>query len=321
VLAQRLRTRPLLHALELAGRRFLADGMVDRAASLGYYGLLSLLPSLMIGAALVRLLGTEFSTVDDFADYLTDEGASTSLADTVQSVLTTALDSSAAGASTIGLVGLVTLIYGASRAFGAAGRALDTIRREPVAHFTVARRARDVAWTLLLLVLGVVAGFLAFIGRGVFEDLLDLLGLSDASALGWSVARWPLAAIVMLLAMQLVMWAAPSRRGRFHVLTPGAVVAVAVWVAASVGYAIYIGSVATYNATYGAFAALVILLLWIWLSALAFLYGCEFDAVIEERGGIRRVVGAGSSHPAGAPAPPPPELPAQPPPRSGAADR
>lgn len=319
--AERVRTRPLLHTLELAGRRFLADGMVDRAASLGYYGLLSLLPSLMIGAGLIRLLGTEFSTIEDFSEYLTDEGASSSLADTIQTVLGTALDSSASEASTVGVIGLVTLIYGTSRAFAAAGRAIDTIRREPVARFTVQRRAKDVGWTLVLLVLGMIAGLLAFIGRGLFEDVLDLLGLSDAAASGWTVARWPLAGVAMLLAMQLVMWAAPSRRGRFRVITPGAVVAVAVWLGASVGYAIYVGSIATYNATYGAFAALVILLLWIWLTALAFLYGCEFDVVIEERGGLRAAVGVGSRRPVARPAPPPPARSGAQPRRSEVEDR
>ena len=91
--------------------------------------------------------------------------------------------------------------------------------------------------------------------------------------------------------------------------------AAGVWLAASGGYGFYVGELSTYNATYGAFAALVILLLWIWLTSMAFLAGCELDAVLVERREARESAAAAisgepvaaSPHPVGAPERPPRE--------------
>ena len=283
---ERLRRIAVVHVGELTVRRFLADGMVDRAASLAYYGLLSLLPTLMIGAGVVSLLGAD-STAVDFGSYLRDEGASATLARTAESIVRTAVNSAPEQAGTIGLIGLATLIYGASRAFAAAGRALDAIWRRRPKGLTIVRRVAGIGWTVVLLVLALVAGVLAFVGRGLAEDLLDLVGLEDVSAALWTIARWPLAALLMMLSMRLVMWAAPSPpRERFRIVTPGAATAAGLWLTASAGYGFYVGELSTYNATYGAFAALVILLLWIWLTSMAFLFGCELDAVLfEQRSG------------------------------------
>lgn len=285
-LAERVRDVTVVRVVELTVRRFIADGMVDRGASLAYYGLLSLLPVLMIVAGLIALIGGD-SVAVDFGGYLRQEGASATLAKTAESVVNTAVDSAPGEAGTVGMVGLATLIYGASRAFAAAGRALDVIWRRRQQGWTVVRRIKGIGWTVVLLVLGLIAGVLTFVGRGLADDLLDLIGLEEASTPLWTVLRWPLAALAMMLSMRLVMWAAPSPpRERFRLITPGAMTAAGVWLAASGGYGFYVGELSTYNATYGAFAALVILLLWIWLTSMAFLFGCELDAVLfEEREG------------------------------------
>lgn len=323
-LVERLRAVPLLHSFELAARRFLADGMPDRAASLAYYGLLSLLPSLMIFASVVNLVGADTRAVDDFGGYLRDEGASATLANTVESIMQTAIDSAPGEASAIGVIGLATLIYGASRVFAAAGRALDLIWRRHQEGLTVVRRIAGIGWTLVLLVLGLISVALTFVGKGLFDDITDALGMEALGSTVWTLARWPLAALSVMLAMRLVMWAAPSgRRERFRLVSPGAVVAASVWLAASAGYGFYVGEISSYNATYGAFTALVVLLLWSWLTSIAFLYGCEFDAVLAEGSGgvtLRRLAAA-STPQAPAPAPPPREPGAPPPARSDAAGR
>jgi membrane protein len=319
-LVDRVRAIALVNVVELTVRRFLADGMVDRGASLAYYGLLSLLPTLMIGAGVVSLLGGD-GTAIDFGGYLRDSGASATLSKTAESIVKTAVDSAPTQAGTVGLVGLATLIYGASRAFAAAGRALDVIWRRRQKGLTILRRATGIGWTVVLLILGLIAGVLVFVGRGLAEEVLDVVGLEDASAPLWTVLRWPVAALLMMLSMRLVMWAAPSPpRGRFKLVTPGAATAAGVWLLASAGYGFYVGELSTYNATYGAFAALVILLLWIWLTSMAFLFGCELDAVLVERreghelgdgpapAGVSRAgPAAGSRHRVGAPEPPPAE--------------
>jgi len=263
-------------------RRYLGDGMADRAPALAYFGILSLFPLLLIGVALVRLVAGA-DAPDRLARYVEDQGASGALADALRSVVDTALAASGPGAGLTGLAGLLALIYGGSRAFTAAGRALDVIARRPSATRSPARRAQDVGWTLAVLAMVIVLAVLAVAGGRLLEELLRAAG--KAHGLGaWSVIRWPAAALAALAIVAMVRWAAPTgARPRFRPASPGAVLSVLVLMAETIGFDFYVTSLATYNATYGAFAAGVILLLWIWLAAGAFLFGAELDAVRDER--------------------------------------
>ena len=266
-----------------SGHRYLRDAMPDRAASLAYYGMLSLFPSLMIVSAAIRLVGGD-SAAKDVSTYADDHGASDALAGALRSVVDTAQSAPAPSAGAVGLAGLFALVYGASRAFTAAGRALDTIGGRPPTGRSLARRAQDIGWTVLLVAIGIAVTVLLALSGRVLDDFLSLFGISGAGATIYGVARWPAAIALALLATAIVKWASPTgARPGFQVFTPGAVVSVAAWLAASIGFGIYIATFASYNETYGAFAGSVILLLWIWLGSAALLYGAELDAILEER--------------------------------------
>jgi membrane protein len=266
-----------------AGRRYLADGMTDRAASLAYYGMLSLFPLLLIAFSVLNFVGGQ-DVAADLADFASNHGASGDIADTVRSATATANDASASGASVVGAVGLLALIYGGSRAFTAAGRALDTTGgRMPVPR-TLLRRLQDIGWTLLLMALGIVAGALMLVSGRVLEELLDVIGLGDLGVTFWSIVRWPVVVVLLLVVVAVVKWAAPTAsQSSFRLVTPGAVFSVGAWLAATIAYGIYVSEIASYNATYGAFAGAVILLLWMWLGGVALFYGEELDRVLEER--------------------------------------
>jgi membrane protein len=266
-----------------AVRRYLDDGMVERAPALAYYGILSLFPSLLVAFTLVRFVAGD-GAPEDISAYAREHGVSGAVATALRSAAQTARDAPAPSAGAAGVIGLLTLIYGASKAFTATGRAIDAIGRRTRATRSLRRRAEDVAWTLLLLVLSIVALLLLTISGGLLTDLLGLVGLSGAAVTVWSIARLPVAAALALFIVALVYWAAPSqRRPRFRLVTPGASVAMAVLLVATLGYNAYVSEFARYNATYGAAAGLVILLLWIWLAGSAVLYGAELDAVIDAR--------------------------------------
>jgi membrane protein len=257
--------------------------MADRAASLAYFAMLSLFPGLLIAFGLMRLVGGD-GAPDEIARFAGDRGASGALTESLRDAVGTARDASPGGAGLVGAVGLLALVYGASRSFTAAGRALDTTGGRRQAPRPLLRRLEDVGWTLVLLLTAIVATVLLVLSSELLHELLELLGLSQAAADVWAVVRYPAAAVLLLFAVGLVRWAAPTgARGRFRLVTWGAVVTVGVWVAASVGYAVYVSEIASYNATYGAFAGAVILLLWFWLGAAALLYGAELDAVRAER--------------------------------------
>ncbi len=264
-------------------RRFLDDEMSDHAAALTYYALMAMFPALLVGIALLGLLGQE-STVDDVAHYLTDHGAPKTTVDAVRSSMQSALHSRT-GASTLLLIfGLAVALYSASGAFGAAGRALNSVHHATEDRGLVRRKALQVSSTALLIVLTVAVLIMVFLGGELAREAFDQIGLGRTAGAVWTWVRWPLAVVVTMGIFSFVYAAAPDHHPPFRFISPGAVLAVLVWIAASFGFFFYVANFGSYNATYGAFAGVVVLLLWLYLSNAAMLLGAELNAVLEDRG-------------------------------------
>jgi membrane protein len=257
--------------------------LTHHVAALTYYALLSLFPAGLVGVSLLGLLGQQ-STVDRAARYLADNGADETTVNAVRSSLESAINARSGAAGTTALIGLVIAVYGASGAFAAAGRALNVVLDADEERGFVRRKAIDLGSTLVVVLLGVVALALVFLGGEVTRDLFGTLGLGDTAYETWRIVRWPAAMLVATLAFAFTYWAAPDDRSRpFRWISPGSVAGVLIWIAASAGFFFYVSNFGRYNATYGAFATTVVLLLWLWLSNLALLLGAELNAELDER--------------------------------------
>ena len=268
--------------LKAAFKRFQDDQITDNAAALTYYSLLSLFPALLFAVAALGVFGQQ-GLIDDAAEYLTDAGAPES---TVKSV-TSALESAQGQRGTaVGafVIGLVISLNGASGAFAAAGRALNKIWRVEEGRGFVHRKAHDVGWTLVVLVMALITFVLLFLGGGLADDIFDAIGLGSEFGTVWSIARWPLALLGVMTIYAILYYAAPNVDvPRFRWLTPGAVFGVLVTIVASAAFFFYVSNFSSYSATYGAFAGAVILLIWLWLANVVLLFGAELNAVIDLR--------------------------------------
>jgi membrane protein len=265
-----------------AFKRFRADEMLDSAAALTYYSLMSLFPALLIAVAVLGLFGQE-SLIEETADYLKDAGAPESTVNAVTSALDSA-QSQKGTALTALILGLALALNSASGAFGAAGRGLNRVWRVEEGRGFVRRKANDLLWTVIVLALVMLTCVLVFLGGGVASDVLGLLGLGDTAADIWRIVRWPAALASALLVYAVLYYAAPNVEvRRFQWITPGAVFGVITWIVASALFFLYVSNFSSYSATYGAFAAAVILLVWLWLTNAVMLFGAELNAVIDVR--------------------------------------
>ncbi len=108
-----------------------------------------------------------------------------------------------------------------------------------------------------------------------------LLGVGDTAVTVWNIAKWPVMVLLFSLILALLYWASPNVKRGFRWVTPGSLVAVAIWLIASAGFAVYVANFGSYDKTYGSFAAVIIFLIWLWISNIAVLLGLEFNAELE----------------------------------------
>ena len=262
--------------------RFQKDQVTDHAAALTYYGLLSLFPALLFGVALLGAFGQQ-GLVTEAARFLVSVGAPRETVDAVTGALESAQENRGTALTAL-VLALLTSLYGASGAFGAAGRALNAIWRVEEGRGFVKHKAHDIGWTVLVLALVLVTGVLVFLGGALAEFVFSQIGLGSTTAAIWRFARWPAALLAMILIYAVVYFAAPNVEiRRFRWITPGALFGVLAWLLASAGFFVYVANFGSYQATYGAFAAMVILLVWLWVTNIVLLFGAELNAVIDLR--------------------------------------
>jgi membrane protein len=264
-----------------AFKRYREQQMTDRAAALTYFAMMSLFPALLVGVSLLGLFGQQ-GLVQDASDYLLRHGADATTADVVRKALQNMINASSGALGATLLVSIALALNGASGAFGAAGRALNVVYEVDEDRGLVRRKVTDLAAALTVIGLFAVVIVAIFLGGQVAHDLFGKIGLGDTAATVWSYGRWPVALIAALLAYGVVYRRAPDiRPPPVPWIAVGTAAGVGLWLVLSFAFAIYIRNFSTYGAAYGAFGAAIVLLLWLYLSANAFLFGAEVNAELQ----------------------------------------
>jgi membrane protein len=276
-------------------KAFYDDQMTHHAAALTYYVLMSLFPTGLLALSLLVLFGQYPATYEAIIDYLRDV-APASVVDPLDRSLREALQSR--GTATTALVASIPLaLYGMTGALEAARRALNVaFELDQRGRSFLRRKTVDVLSAIVLMTLVLTSLVMVFIGGQLARDLLGFAGLGTAAADIWNVARWPGAALVATLIFALIYYVTPDVKQRaFHWLTPGAAVAVLLWLLASVAFSLYVSRIADVGAFYGAFTGAILLVGWLWLTNVALLFGAELNAEIERQHQVREGVPKGDT--------------------------
>lgn len=259
---------------------FVEDEMTDRAAALTYYGLLSLFPALIALVAIVGLVADPQETTRKLTEIVSNLGpdaASDTFSGPIESI------TSNRGASGFAFAfGLAAALWSASGYVGAFGRAANVVYETDEGRPFWKLRPIQLAVTLtMVLILAVLALGLVMTGP-VVSAVAEPLGVGSTAQTVWNVVKWPVMILLVLLMLAVLYHASPNvKLPGFKWITPGAVVALAVWAVASALFALYVGNFGSYDKTYGTLGGFVALLVWFWISNLAILFGMELNSEIE----------------------------------------
>ncbi|HYH12707.1 MAG TPA: YihY/virulence factor BrkB family protein, partial [Thermomicrobiales bacterium] len=131
-----------------------------------------------------------------------------------------------------------------------------------------------------LAAIAIAAAVLIILGPQTMEWLAGHVGLGEVFVTLWSWLRLPIAIALMMLAVALIYYFFPNVDQPFRIVSPGSVIAVLIWVIATVGFSFYISNFANYNATYGSLGGMIVLLLYFFISSAVLLFGAEVNAVL-----------------------------------------
>ncbi|PQA88521.1 YihY/virulence factor BrkB family protein [Hyphococcus luteus] len=252
------------------------------AAGIAFYALLAIFPGLAAVVSLWGLFADPATISEEISSFSAILPAEVARALRAQAAEVARSDDGAVGAALIFSLGLT--IFSASRALKAIMQALNIVYNEQETRGFLWFNVQAYAMTF-----AVAVGFItALAAVAVLPILFGLVGLNSFLEPVIGYARWPILFVGGWFGIAALYKFAPARQSPgWQWLSPGAGAAVILWIVASVLFSVYVQNFANYNETYGSIGAVVVLLMWFWVSAFVFLVGAEIDSEIEQEAHMR----------------------------------
>jgi membrane protein len=267
--------------LKRTAAEFKDDNLTDWAAALTYYAVLALFPALLALVALVGIFGQYPQTTNALIDVVRQVAGNNSALDGLKNTINGIVQNKGGAGALLGL-GLAGAVWSASGYIGAFMRASNAIYEVDEGRPFWKLRPLQVAVTLAMVVLVALVLIALVVTGPLASALASKVGLGSAGVTAYNIAKWPLMAAVVLVMLALLYYLAPNARlPRIQWLSPGAILALTVWVIASAAFGFYVANFGSYNKTYGALGGAISLLVWLWITNLAVLFGQELNAEIE----------------------------------------
>lgn len=261
---------------------FIDDECGDLAAALTYNAVLAVFPVGIVVVALVNLVTDGRTAVTVIIGILADLGAGSVVADRNLTDVLDAIIVQQSSAKVLLGFGLLGALWSASGYVGVFTRASNRVYgvREGRAWWKL--RPLQVGLSAIALVLMAVVAAGLVISGPLVDAVGNALHAGAAARLTYSIGRWPVLVLILMLLLSLLFWIAPNvRQPRFRWLTLGGFVALLAWALASFGFGLYVANFGSYDKTYGGLGAVIAFLVWLYLSNSALLLGVEINAEVQ----------------------------------------
>lgn len=259
-------------------REFQEDELTDWAAALTYYAILSIFPALIALVSIVGLLFEPREITDALTDVVARLGPESAVEAMTGPIETVAEQSGDRGVALL-ILGILLALWSASSYVGGFVRASNRIYEVDEGRPIWKLRPLQLLITLVMVLLLALIVVAVIVTGPLAEAVGGALGVGDTAVLVWDVVKWPVIAVVVLLMLAVLYYAAPNAKvAGFRFVTVGSVVAVVIWGVASALFAFYVSGFGSYDKTYGTLGGVIAFLVWMWITNVAVLLGAELNA-------------------------------------------
>ncbi len=272
----------LVDFFKLTYKEINEDHVMAFAGNLTYKGLFAVFPFFTFLLSLLGIFNATglVKTMVDGLSGVAPQSATVFIEDQLLSIT----QSQAESAFTFGaIISILLALWGVSGAFRSVMEAMNVMYEveEDRPFWKVYGLSIFMSLAVIVLLLGALV--LVVFGESIGVAVADLVGLGSVFATVWSIAQWPVVALVVLLTFALIYYFAPAAEQRFRWISPGSIIAFVFWLIFSLLFSLYASTFggSSYNETYGSLAGVIILMLYVYYSALIMLIGAEMNQVIE----------------------------------------
>jgi membrane protein len=281
-----LSKRDYLAIVQRAGRETLDDNVPMIASALAYSAFLAIPSALLVATGLFTLVAgpDTISTLIQHLGQIAPKETVTLLNDSLHR-----LDSNPATSIVMTVVGFLIALWATTGAMNAFMTGLNIAYDRKDNRNFVKKRFVGLQMTACIVVAFVLVFGLLVLGPQLSKWIGNAAGASGIVSVIWWAAQWPVLIVALLAAFATLLYLGPDvDEPKWQFVTPGALVAVFAWLAASGLFAVYTSMFGSYNKTWGSLAAVIIMLTWLWLSGLALLFGAELNAEFERSRELRQ---------------------------------
>lgn len=255
---------------------FLENDMLTYAAALAYQALFSIFPFMIVLIAMLGMLD-----MMQFYDWIRSQTAIL-LPNEAMAQVERVIDDVQEPRGGLISIGLIVALWIASGAMRVTINALNVVYKVKEGRPFWKLYPLSILYTLCIAVMLIGAAVLMVLGPQVMEWMAEQIGIKQVVVTVWTWLRLPVALVLFMAAIAFVYYIAPDVEQRIRFITPGSVLSVVVWILTSLGFGFYIKNFADYSAVYGSIGAVIVLMMYFYISAAVLLFGAELNAVIED---------------------------------------